>query len=152
MVPQNGGWVQRGARAMPARWRRYIYLVDTCACCMWCVLTVQACARATSPAASACMEHAHAARARRHRAAARCQRADVTLLALVRDFSMCARSRREYHVTPTNHENNMLYDQVYSALKRSFRSCQHRFLKARSTVSNLALLNDFITDVMNKGQ
>lgn len=45
----------------------------------------------------------------------------------------------------------LVYDQVYPALKQSFSSSQHGFLKNRSTVSNLILLNEFTTDAMDMG-
>lgn len=43
----------------------------------------------------------------------------------------------------------LVYNQVYSALKYSLSTFQHGFLKGRSTVSNLILLNDFITEAMD---
>lgn len=45
----------------------------------------------------------------------------------------------------------LIYDQVYPALKQSFSVSQHGFLKNRSTVSNLALLNELATDAMDSG-
>lgn len=46
----------------------------------------------------------------------------------------------------------VIYNQVYNALKNSFSSVQHGFLKGRSTVTNLILLNDFITAAMDNGE
>lgn len=46
----------------------------------------------------------------------------------------------------------IIYNQVYAALKSSFSSFQHGFLKGRSTVTNLILLNEFITDAMANGK
>ncbi|CAG9126469.1 unnamed protein product [Plutella xylostella] len=43
----------------------------------------------------------------------------------------------------------IVYNQVYSALKSTFNEQQHGFLRQRSTVSNLLLFNDFISDKMN---
>lgn len=45
----------------------------------------------------------------------------------------------------------IIYDQVYAAIKNSLNSKQHGFCKGRSTVSNLVLLNDFLTDSMDNG-
>ena len=45
----------------------------------------------------------------------------------------------------------LVYGQVYSALKHSFNFSQHGFLKGRSTVSNLVLLNSALTDAMDNG-
>ncbi|PZC82315.1 hypothetical protein B5X24_HaOG210618 [Helicoverpa armigera] len=45
----------------------------------------------------------------------------------------------------------IVYNQVYSALKLSFSPFQHGFLKGRSTVTNLVLLNNYITDAMDHG-
>lgn len=46
----------------------------------------------------------------------------------------------------------IIYNQVYSALEQSFSPFQHGFLKGRSTVTNLILLNDYITDAMDHGK
>lgn len=45
----------------------------------------------------------------------------------------------------------VVYDQVYTALKCTFSPSQHGFLKGRSTVSNLTLLNDYVTAGMDGG-
>lgn len=45
----------------------------------------------------------------------------------------------------------IIYNQIYSALRHSFSSVQHGFLKGRSTVTNLVLLNDSITQNMESG-
>lgn len=45
----------------------------------------------------------------------------------------------------------IIYNQVYFALKKSLNQNQHGFLKGRSTVSNLIIFNDFITEAMDKG-
>lgn len=45
----------------------------------------------------------------------------------------------------------IVYDQVYSALKHAFSPFQHGFLRGKSTVTNLILLNDFLTAAMDKG-
>lgn len=45
----------------------------------------------------------------------------------------------------------LVYDQVYSALHMSFIPNQHGFLKGRSTVSNLILFDDYITNAMESG-
>lgn len=46
----------------------------------------------------------------------------------------------------------IIYNQVYSALKYSFNSFQHGFLKGKSTVTNLILFNDFLTNSMSNGK
>lgn len=45
----------------------------------------------------------------------------------------------------------VVYDQVYAALKNSFSPLQHGFLKGRSTVSNLILFNEYLTEAMDSG-
>lgn len=45
----------------------------------------------------------------------------------------------------------LVHSQVYSALRHSFHETQHGFLKGRSTVSNLVLLNDVLTEAMDDG-
>ncbi|CAG9137015.1 unnamed protein product [Plutella xylostella] len=45
----------------------------------------------------------------------------------------------------------IIYDQVYNSVKNSFNSSQHGFLKKRSTVSNLILFNDCVTNNMEEG-
>lgn len=45
----------------------------------------------------------------------------------------------------------IVYDQVYSSLQSSFSPCQHGFLKGRSTVSNLLLFNQYLTENMDGG-
>lgn len=45
----------------------------------------------------------------------------------------------------------IVYNQLYVALSRYFSPSQHGFLKGRCTVSNLALLNNFVTDAMSEG-
>lgn len=45
----------------------------------------------------------------------------------------------------------LIYDQVYAALSNYFSPHQHGFLKGKSTVSNLLLLNDYITLAMDSG-
>lgn len=45
----------------------------------------------------------------------------------------------------------IVYDQVYATFRNSFSPFQHGFLKGRSTVSNLVLLNEFITETMEGG-
>ncbi|KAG7295979.1 hypothetical protein JYU34_021071 [Plutella xylostella] len=45
----------------------------------------------------------------------------------------------------------LVYTQLYSCIKSSFSPMQHGFLKGRSTVSNLALFNDFVTEKMDGG-
>lgn len=45
----------------------------------------------------------------------------------------------------------IVYNQLYSALKQSFSSTQHGFLKGRSVVTNLVLLNDSLTSYMDSG-
>lgn len=42
----------------------------------------------------------------------------------------------------------IVYKQVYAALRQSFSLSQHGFLKGRSTVTNLLILNDQLTDNM----
>lgn len=46
----------------------------------------------------------------------------------------------------------IVYDQLYAALKSNFSSKQHGFLKGRSTVSNLILLNDYVSECMSTGK
>ncbi|CAH2106212.1 unnamed protein product [Euphydryas editha] len=46
----------------------------------------------------------------------------------------------------------IVYSQVYAALRNSFNPTQHGFLQGRSTVTNLILLNDFLTESMNMGK
>ncbi|CAH2105767.1 unnamed protein product [Euphydryas editha] len=45
----------------------------------------------------------------------------------------------------------LIYRQTYSALCHSISLSQHGFIKGRSTVSNLILLGDYITDAMDDG-
>ncbi|XP_026744752.1 uncharacterized protein LOC113506092 [Trichoplusia ni] len=45
----------------------------------------------------------------------------------------------------------VVYNQVYAALRNSMSPLQHGFLKGKSTVTNLVLLNDYITEVMDGG-
>lgn len=45
----------------------------------------------------------------------------------------------------------IVYSQLYSALKMSFSPLQHGFLKGRSTVSNLVLFNDYVSQRMDGG-
>lgn len=45
----------------------------------------------------------------------------------------------------------LVYRQTYSALCHSISLSQHGFIKGRSTVSNLILLGDYITDAMDDG-
>ncbi|KAL0879152.1 hypothetical protein ABMA27_002946 [Loxostege sticticalis] len=45
----------------------------------------------------------------------------------------------------------IVYSQLYSALQQSFTVSQHGFLKGRSTVSNLVLLNSYLTEAMDSG-
>jgi hypothetical protein len=45
----------------------------------------------------------------------------------------------------------IIYEQLYSAIGTFLPSSQHGFLKGRSTVTNLVLLNDFITESMEEG-
>lgn len=45
----------------------------------------------------------------------------------------------------------VVYDQVYAALHNTFDHNQHGFLKGRSTVSNLVLFNEYLTDAMDSG-
>lgn len=46
----------------------------------------------------------------------------------------------------------VIYTQVYAALQNVFNSTQHGFLKNKSTVSNLVILNDYLTDAMHSGK
>lgn len=46
----------------------------------------------------------------------------------------------------------IVYNQIYATLKNSFSDFQHGFLRGRSTVSNLVLLNDNLTATMDKGR
>lgn len=45
----------------------------------------------------------------------------------------------------------IIYNQVYAALQNSFHPSQHGFLRGRSTVSNLVIFNDFLTEAMDNG-
>lgn len=45
----------------------------------------------------------------------------------------------------------IVYDQAYNVLKNYFSLNQHGFLQHRSTVANLALLNDYVTEAMDSG-
>lgn len=45
----------------------------------------------------------------------------------------------------------IVFKQVYDAFKHSFNDHQHGFLQRRSTVSNLVLLNDYVTEAMDSG-
>ncbi|CAG9134857.1 unnamed protein product [Plutella xylostella] len=45
----------------------------------------------------------------------------------------------------------IVYRQLYNQLKTSFSPAQHGFLRGRSTVSNLILFNNFITEQMDSG-
>jgi hypothetical protein len=45
----------------------------------------------------------------------------------------------------------VVYNQVYEALKNSFSPNQHGFLRRRSTVSNLILMNEYVTEAMDSG-
>lgn len=45
----------------------------------------------------------------------------------------------------------IVYEQLYSALEHSFSSAQHGFLKGRSVVSNLVILNETLTAAMDSG-
>ncbi|CAK1580211.1 unnamed protein product [Parnassius mnemosyne] len=45
----------------------------------------------------------------------------------------------------------IVHSQLYLAIRQSLHDFQHGFLPGRSTVTNLALLNDFLTDSMDKG-
>lgn len=45
----------------------------------------------------------------------------------------------------------IIYNQLYESIKSDLSPTQHGFLKQRSTVSNLLLLNDFVTFSMNAG-
>lgn len=45
----------------------------------------------------------------------------------------------------------IVYGQLYSALRTSLPVSQHGFVRGRSTVTNLALLNEFVTDSMDGG-
>ncbi|KAL0881298.1 hypothetical protein ABMA27_001181 [Loxostege sticticalis] len=46
----------------------------------------------------------------------------------------------------------IVYDQLYNTVKNSFSDYQHGFLRKRSTVSNLVLLNDYVTHSMDNGR
>lgn len=45
----------------------------------------------------------------------------------------------------------IIYDQLYASLKNEFNHHQHGFLHGRSTISNLILLNDYITEALEEG-
>ncbi|CAG9121479.1 unnamed protein product [Plutella xylostella] len=45
----------------------------------------------------------------------------------------------------------VVYNQLYRALSHTFSPAQHGFLKCRSTVSNLLLFSDFISDHLARG-
>lgn len=45
----------------------------------------------------------------------------------------------------------IIYDQLYSALKHSFSVTQHGFMRGRSVVSNLVILNELLTSHMDSG-
>jgi hypothetical protein len=45
----------------------------------------------------------------------------------------------------------LVYKQIYSAISHSLGSFQHGFLKGRSTVTNMTLFGDFVTDTMSEG-
>ncbi|XP_050680149.1 uncharacterized protein LOC126976049 [Leptidea sinapis] len=45
----------------------------------------------------------------------------------------------------------LVFTQVYKTFSSAFDQCQHGFLKARSTVTNLAVLNDYISEQMVQG-
>lgn len=47
---------------------------------------------------------------------------------------------------------DVVYEQLYPAISSSLHPSQHGFLRGRSTVSNLALLNNFVTEAMDGGQ
>lgn len=46
----------------------------------------------------------------------------------------------------------VVYDQFCAVLKQSFNFIQHGFLKGRFVVTNLVLLNDFLTSYMDNGR
>lgn len=46
----------------------------------------------------------------------------------------------------------IVYKQLYSSLASSFSPHQHGFLKGRSTVTNLAIFNNFLTEAMDNGE
>lgn len=46
----------------------------------------------------------------------------------------------------------IIHTQLYAALKNNFNESQHGFVKGKSTVSNLILLDDFITSSMGGGK
>lgn len=46
----------------------------------------------------------------------------------------------------------VVYNNVYQAIQNSFSPSQHGFLKGRSTVSNLVVLNEYVTSSMDAGK